>query len=189
MKINLQEIKMKNKINIFLLCLILFCGMFGLLGCLPYARSTKMTPEYISNVNKHAGSLLVTISGGRKVNRNWSRRISTEMISSAICDSMGNVFDSVQTLGDSDYQLHVTLLESERHGRWFGLGDETAYASINWKLTSKNGKLLWLQTTQGNSKYGIFEGVPTDERKRMANEAAIKENIRQAVQAIGQLSF
>ena len=181
---------MKVRIKICLLYLVPLCSMFLFAGCTPYARSTKMVPENISIVKKHAGSLLVTVTGDRRVNRNWSRRVSPDMVSHAICDSMENVFDSVQTLGKSDYQLDVTLLESERHGAfWFGIGNETALAAMKWKLTDRDGKMLWTKTIESEFSLGMIEEISHSERKRRANEGAVRENIKQAVQAISQLSF
>lgn len=183
---------MKVRINSCLLYLVPLCSMFVLFvlaGCTPPARSTKMVPENISIVKKHAGSLLVTVSGGREVNKNWSKRISPDMVSHAICDSMENVFDSVQTSGKSDYQLYVTLLESERYGGWFGIGKETGRAAMNWKLTDRDGKRLWTKTTQSENSLGMLEESSHDGRKRRVNEGAVRENINQAVQAISQLSF
>jgi hypothetical protein len=149
-----------------------------------------MVPENVSIVKKHAGTLLVTVSGGREVNKNWSKKISPKMVSQAICDSMENVFDSVQTSGKSDYQLDVTLLESERHGAfWFGIGNETAVAAMNWKLTDRDGKKLWIKTIESEFSLGMIEEGSSSERKRKANEGAVRENIKQAVQAISQLSF
>jgi hypothetical protein len=103
---------------------------------------------------------------------------------------MESVFDSVQTSGKSDYQLDVTLLESERHGTfWFGIGNETTHAAMSWKLTDRNGKMLWTKTIESKFSLGMLEEFSHDERKRMANEGAVRGNINQAVQAISQLSF
>ena len=180
---------MKVRINSCLLCLVLLCSMFVLVGCTPPAKATKMIPEKISISKKHTGSLLVTVSGGWEVNKNWSKRISTDMVSNAICDSMENVFDSVHTSGKSDYQVYVTLLEYERSGGWFGIGNETAHVAMKWKLTNMDGKVLWAKTIQTKSSLGMLEEIPQEGRKQRVNEGAIRENINQAIQTISQLSF
>lgn len=146
-----------------------------------------MVPTDATVRNTHAGAVAVAVTGGRQTNPLWASQVSNEDFKHAVEDSLlrYRVFSRVQTSG-ADYRIEVALKELKQPFVGFTF---TVSAKVYWRLTNaRSGKVVWQQTIDRHFTAGIGD-IHDAQMLELANEGAIRENIKAALQEIGQLTF
>jgi hypothetical protein len=97
------------------------------------------------------------------------------------------VFSRVIQNNGADYQLEVALKELKQPFAGFNL---TVKSQVHWRLVStKTGNVIWQQTIDRNFTAGVGDAFVAVHRLELANEGAIRENIKAGLQEMGQLTF
>jgi hypothetical protein len=139
--------------------------------------------------NTHAGAVAVAMTGGGHSNQFWMSRISNEDFKQAVEDSVlrYHVFSRViQNSGGADYRIDIALNELKQPFVGFAI---TVRAKVYWRLTNaKSREVVSQQTIDRHFTAGTGD-IRDAQMLEVANEGAIRENIKAAVEEIGQLRF
>jgi hypothetical protein len=136
----------------------------------------------------HDGTVAVGVTGGKNTNPLWLSQVSNEDFKQALENSLlrYKVFSRVIQSSGADYRLDVTLQELKQPMVGFAL---TVKGKVQWRLTNtKSGKVVWQQTIDRNFTAGVGDAFVAARRLGIANEGAIRENIKAGIQEIGQLN-
>ena len=158
-------------------------------ACASPARVVNMTPADVSVTNKHPHTVSTEVIGGEETSALGMSKVSDagfqEALATAILES--GVFSNVVSIGGSDYHLEVVITNL---GQPFAGFDMTVTLTAHWELTKRGAsKALWQDFV--SKKYtaragDAFVGV---ERLRMANEGAVRENIKEGLRLLSELSL
>ena len=153
----------------------------------PVVFPSDMVPTDAAVRNTHDGTVAVAVTGGRQTNPLWASQVSNADFKHAVEDSLlrYRFFSRVQTSG-ADYRIEVALKELKQPIRGFVIA---VSAKVYWRLTNaKSGKAVWQQTIDRRFTAGGGD-IRDAQMLEAANEGAIRENIKTALQEMGQLTF
>ena len=145
-----------------------------------------MKVDSVSLTKKFNKSVAVQTNGGQPTDPMWASRVSDADLATAISDSLSStgLFSSVVTIGQADYVLNATLVKIDQPMMGFTM---SVGVEIVWSVVPKaQKKTVWerlVSTRQEKTVGDAFAGVT---RLRMATEAAVKENIRQALMQLSE---
>jgi hypothetical protein len=147
-----------------------------------------MVPANASVRRTFNRSVGVSVTGGRDTNPMWTSQVSSEDFRQALEVSLQRygVFSRVIRNAGADYQLSVTLVRLKQP--FAGL-DMTVAAEVTWRLTTNSGRVVWQQTTNQSYKATVGDAFVGVNRLRLANEGAIRENIKVGIERISELSL
>ena len=158
-------------------------------GCASPADPERMVPTDAVVRKTHSATVDVAVIGGTQTNPLWVSKVSNEDFRKAVETSLlrYGVFSRVIQNQGTDYRLDVELKQLKQPFAGFNM---TVTSKVHWRLSnSKTGRIVWQQDIDrrftaklGDAFYGVH-------RLELANEGAIRENIKTAVQELGQLSF
>lgn len=162
----------KFKSIIILLCLLAVAGC----STLGRIEEVVVSPDDIENINHHNATVDVDVIGGDR------RFVSSDLFKTALVESLekANIFTSAKDTENAQYELFVIILRSEQSG----LGGSYLINS-KWIL-HKSSKEIWTEIVVGNGDSMIFGGHA---RLRASAERASKDNIRNGIKMIGDLSL
>ena len=158
-------------------------------GCASPARSTAMVPQEFKVTSRHAVPVAVEVSGGHKTNPAWRSDISSEDFSKAIAESISKsgVFSSVVAKGDAAYQLDVTLVKLLQPVFGFDL---KVTAVTEWRLTHvATKKVVSDEFISTPFTATVGDAFVAMERVRLANEGAARDNIKEGIRRLSELSL
>lgn len=170
-----------------LLSLAVSIALLG--GCASPAGTKAMVSDSAHVVHKHPYSVSVRTAGGRETSSIGTTQISDEAFANALTESISatRVFSSVVQGNDADYLLSVAVVEVEQP--MFGF-DLRVNLEAGWSLTElKSGKVVWKNSIKSTYAAGVGDAFVAVERLRLATEGAARENIRQGLQELSQLSL
>jgi len=154
-----------------------------LLGaCAAPAERSNMTVSQIPDFGQPADASLIdgiavgSVDGGQDTNVLGTSQVSNEDFQSALMDSLRN--HGLLAEGSAPrYILYAHLLDV--HQPLIGL-DMTVTATVNYELADAvNGQPTRETTIATDFTSPFGDAFAADERTRLANEGAIRENIRQ----------
>jgi len=152
-------------------------------SCAP-ANPSAMVPLDATIYKTHSGTVAVAVGG------TWPPDVHSEDFKQALEDSLlrYRVFSRVITTGSgTDYRIEVTLLELKQPFVGFTF---TIKSVAHWRLlNAKTGSVVWEQTIDRHFTAGVGDAFVAAHRAQLANEGAIRENIKAGIQEIGQLSL
>ena len=146
-----------------------------------------MVPTDLSVGKKFNKSVSIAVTGGQKTNPLWTSQVANEDFASALQLSIEKhgLFSRVVRSGGADYQLDVRLIRLRQPMVGFNM---TVQAEVEWRIKQiASGRPVW--SGQTNRPYtatvgDAFVGVT---RLKLANEGAIRENIKAGLQQIAAL--
>lgn len=156
-------------------------------GCASPSNATPLTAAEFSPAYKHAESVSIAATGGSETSSAGASQISNAAIVESVAQTIrqSGLFAQVAAQG-APYRLevHLVRLEQPMFGATF-----TVHLEMNWRLLDAMGNPLWQKAVQsaGTATMGdAFVGVT---RLRLANENALRLNIRDALTQIGSLEL
>ena len=158
-------------------------------SCAAPAAPSAMVPTDAAIHKTHSGTVAVAVSGGKQTNPLWTSQVSNEDFKQALEDSLlrYKVFSRVLKSNGADYRVEVALQELKQPFVGFSL---TVKSKVHWRLiNAKTGGVVWQKTIDGNYTAGVGDAFVAVRRLKLANEGAIRENIKTGIQEVGQLSF
>jgi hypothetical protein len=175
------------KIAISLICIILVVNQ--LVGCASATKSMAMTTKDIDVQNRHPYSIQVQVSGGHDTGAWDAPQISNEAFTEALVASIetSKLFTETKEDGNADYLLHVTLLDLEQpiFGASMEVHMEAAWVLIN----HGNGETVWKKAIKSQYTAGAFDAFAAVARIRLATEGAARNNIKQGIELLSDLSL
>lgn len=160
-----------------------------LVGCSSPPTRDAMTPTGISTSRQNPYSVHVLVSGGSETGPVSGSDISDVDLRAAIeaAVTQSKVFSTVVPTANGDYDLSVRVISLSRplFGATFTVEMEAAWTLI--KVSDRSVKMRKSVKSSGVATVGdAFVGAS---RIRMAVENAARENIRQGVQALAEVSL
>ena len=173
----------------FMIILIaVFAGVVS--GCATGAVYTKMVPPDYSIQKKQPYIVAVQTSGGKETNPAWVSQISSESFKEALVESINKsgAFSTIVIADHADYMLDVDIVDLAQP--WWGGIDMTVTMTAEWKLTSMKDKVVVFQENITKPYKAAFgDALLAVERLRMANEGAARENIREGLKKLSELTL
>lgn len=160
-----------------------------LTGCASVTQPTEMVADKFDVARKHDGKVAVTGSSLLDVNgQTPMAQVSGAGLQDAVIAAINQskVFSQVVSKDGAEYLLTAQLISNDVPA--FGI-TFTAKCEIAWTLSKKDGTSVWRAAlkSEGTATGGeAFAGV---ERARLARTRAVKDNISQAIKAIGAAEF
>lgn len=156
-------------------------------GCATASNPTPLSASEFAPQHKHTGAVSVTATGGSETSSVGASQISNAAIVESVTQTIqqSGLFEQVAAQG-TPYRLEIQLVRLEQP--MFG-GTFTVKLEMNWRLLDTSGTPVWQKAVQsaGTATMGdAFAGVT---RLRLANENALRLNIRDALTQIGALDL
>ena len=159
-----------------------FLILLFLQGCA--TNPSEMVPTDAVVIKTHPKTVAVgTVSG------NWPPLVHGEDFKQALEDSLlryRSFSRVIKANSGEDYRIEATLLEMKQPFVGFTF---TIKSVAHWRLlNAKTGSVVWEQTIDRHFTAGVGDAFVAAHRAQLANEGAIRENIKAGIQEIGQLS-
>ena len=154
-------------------------------GCaVPVAK--QMVPTGVSIVHHHSGSLRINVAGGGE---EGSFLISAKSLQAAIEEAIlsSKVFREIIHGEKADYQLDVFLGDYQ-----FPVGGFNMTTNIEavWNLSDvSTKKTVWQKMIRATSTASMGDAFAGVSRARMSAEGAARENVKQGIEQLSQLSL
>jgi len=163
--------------------------LIGLGGCASFDKKEMVIQNYES-VNSHPYSIAVNIGSGDEDSEVGLIPIPRQDLLYAIEESIskGLVFEKVVSGEEGDYVLNVTVLSLEQPGAGMGF-NFTVKLEAGWTLTKNGGNIVWQKIIKSKHTATMSDAFGGAARFRMANDGAIRENIRQGMIKLSGLSI
>lgn len=158
-------------------------------GCASGAKIVNMIPQDLPVVKEHPYSVRVQAAGGRETEWWSTSQISDESFHEALYKSLSQsgVFRQVVKEGEADYLLDVFISGMKQPIMAFNM---TVSVTANWKLIDlSNNKVVFEELIPTPYKAGMNESWIGVKRLRLANEGAVRENIKQGIRKLAELDL
>ncbi|MGJ8641332.1 MAG: hypothetical protein ACSHYA_18220 [Opitutaceae bacterium] len=169
------------------LALVLMSSIFS--GCATPARSVEMIPEVASYGNHFSETIAVSVTGGQETNPMWTSEVSNDAFEAALEASIEKtgLFSAVLDSEIGDLRLDVRLIELKQP--IIGL-NFTVTARSEWRLRSSMKEApFWRETITTDYTAEFGDAVVAITRLKLANEGAIRENIRAGLSNLSELDL
>jgi hypothetical protein len=161
-------------------------GLLALLGCASAAVPGAMVPPVardtiIAETSRLRGAVAVgAVEGGRDTNPLWTSQVSNQDFAQALRQSLAT--HALLASGGGAYRLDAALLELRQP---IGGFDLEVKATVKYRLFRRaDGALVW-ETVIANAHNAPFRAALfANERLRLANEGAVRANIRDFLSAL-----
>ena len=170
----------------------LFVTIFVLtaMGCASGARVANMIPSNFPEVKKqYPSSVRVQSAGGRETEWWGSSQISDESFQEALYQSLSKsgIFRQVVKEGRSNYLLDVFISGVKQPLMGFNM---TVSVTANWKLIDlSNNRTVFEELIPTPYEAKVSDSFVGSERLRLANEGAVRENIKHGIQKLADLQL
>lgn len=165
-------------------------GLSALLtGCASPATREGMIPGDMIAAKKHPQTVSINVAGGQETNPLWKSQISDSSFAEALSDAItrSKVFSAVVQGKNGNYQLDVVLVSMSQPS--FG-ASFTVRMEAGWSLRhADGGAVVWQASVKSQHTARASEAFLGTERLRLATEGAAKNNIKQGLEKISQLTL
>ncbi|MGL4401851.1 MAG: hypothetical protein ACRCXD_18470 [Luteolibacter sp.] len=158
-------------------------------SCASPSNPSAMVPTHLSTGKKFNKSVAVAVTGGQATNPLWTSQVSNEDFAEALKQAIekNGPFSQVIRSGSGTYQLDVRLIQLRQPMVGINM---TVQAEIEWRLKqSSTGKVIWQRVTNKSHTATMGDSVAGVTRLKMANEGAIRENIKEGLEQIARHSL
>ena len=163
---------------------------FTITGCASGTKIANMIPNDLLEIKKQQPySVRVQAAGGRETKWWGTSQISDESFHEALYKSLSKsgVFRQVIKEGGADYLLDVFIAGVKQPIMAFNM---TVSVTANWKLIDlSNNKVVFEELIPTPYKAGMGESWVGVKRLRLANEGAVRENIKQGIRRLAELNL
>jgi hypothetical protein len=150
-------------------------------GCASAAKSSGMKVTGLSLGRKVNKSVAVQTSGGQATKAAGLPQVADKDLGQAIIESLqaSGLFSAVVSVDQADYVLNVTFVKLNQPVFGFTMSVDV---EILWSLTPKGqSKTCWEKPITTTATKGMGDAFSGAARVRITTEAAVQENIRQAL--------
>jgi hypothetical protein len=173
---------MKSK---YLVLLVLVSVFFS--RCASCASIEGMTVKDYK-VEKQIGDkiFIKSVMGGKKTNPLWVSNISNENFKEALRKSIleSNAFSEIDAITDEDWVLEINLLSVDQPYFGFNL---TVKTTIEYKLYDKN-RLVFSKIISQSGNATMSDALIGTKRLRLANEISARNNIKEMLQSLKEVT-
>jgi len=162
-----------------LAALAALASLSGLAACATPSRSMPMTAPVAANVALSQGDVgyrsvtAVSVTGGRETNPLWTSQVSNEAFRTALERSL----DEAGYMGAEGRQMTVSAALDRLDQQLFGL-NLSVTSRVRYTVTQQ-GWPVFDETITATGSATPGDALIAVERLRLANEASMRENIRQ----------
>ena len=168
---------------------LIYAVIVLLAGCASAPTKEAIVIDDASVGAKHPYSVSVSTSGGSETTATGYSTISDEDLAAAIEESITNsrLFASVVKGTGADYKLNVSQISMSKpmFGFAFTIEMEMAWSLVN----TKTGDVVMKESIKSTYTAGATDAFAAVTRIRIAVEGAARNNIRQGLQKIAELSL
>lgn len=165
------------------------CGIVAVLaGCATAAKPEEMVPASVVAGIAHAQTASVVVAGGSETNAMGKSQISNDAFRQALVTSIqqNKTFSGVVEGEQGDCRLAVTVVNVDQPSFGFSF---TVKMEAAWSLKKADGTVLLQESIKSEGVAGATDAFAGVERLRLANEAAVRNNIAAGLARIGELKF
>jgi hypothetical protein len=170
------------------LVLIVFVSVF-LTSCASGATIEGMTVKDYKTEKKVGDRIFIkSVTGGKKTNPLLSSKISNENFEEAFKKSVveSEVFSKIDSItNDDSWVLEINLISVDQP--FFG-ATFTVKTNIEYKLYHKN-KLLFSKNIKQSGSAKMSDALLGVKRLRLANEVSAKNNIKELLQSLNEITL
>lgn len=161
--------------------------VIGLSGCARFDKE-KMISRGFRSETYHPYSVSVSIGRGDEEADVGLAPVPRDDLQYAIEESIrtGQVFEEVVSGENGDYMLNVSVFTLEQPV--FGI-NFTVKLGAGWVLTKANGSIVWQKLIKSECSTTMSDSWHGMTRLRMANDGAIRENIKQGMMQLSNLDL
>ena len=166
---------------------LVYCALLA--SCAAPADPTAMVPASVSISKKFNKSVLLGVTGGEETNKMAASAVSNQDFAAALQSTIEQhqVFSRVIRSGNADYRLDVRLIELRRPMFGFNM---TVTADVSWRVREvQSDRIVWQKNIKRPYTAAVSEAFVGIKRLRLANEGAIRENIKAGLEEISRLSL
>ncbi|GAB5503834.1 hypothetical protein [Pyruvatibacter sp.] len=151
----------------------------SLAACAAGARSTSMVAPIDASTRAASDSVLFqsikvnSVSGGEETNPMWTSEVSSGAFREALTSSLRSSDMLDQTDGGLSLNAHIRDLKQPLVGFSF-----TVTAVVDYNVSTPDGQRAFSEVIRTPFTAGVSDAFLGVERLRIANEGAIKENIK-----------
>lgn len=162
-----------------LAALAALASLSALAACATPSQSVQMTSPVTVNIAVSDGDVgyrsvtAVNVTGGRDTNPLWTSQVSNEAFKTALEETLG----AAGNMGAEGRQMTVSAALAKLEQPLFGL-DMSVTSHVRY-IVSQQGWTVFDETVTATGSAGLGDNLLGVERLRTANEASVKENIRQ----------
>jgi hypothetical protein len=168
---------------------ILLIVSASLAGCVSPADPQAMVPTNVTLGKKFNKSVSIAVTGGQTTNPLWSSQVANEDFATALQSTIERhgLFSRVLRTAGGDYQLDVRLVQLRQPMAGFNM---TVQAEVEWRLRQvSSGKMVWEEKTNRSYTATVGDAFAGVTRLKLANEGAIRENIKTGLERIATLAL
>ncbi len=172
---------------------LVFSGLLGIAliasGCATASKPTAMVAETMSVSNQHAASVSIEVTGGSETSSMGASNISNRDFAEAIRTSISQsgLFTDISSANLADYRLTADIVELNRP--MFGTSF-TVDLEVTWRLRrTSDTYVVWEKAIASSFTATMGDAFSGATRLRLANEGAARENIREAIQEMAELTL
>lgn len=179
----MTSINLKAQLRLCLAAIFVF--ILG--GCASFDRE-KMIIQNFESGQTHPYSLSVSVESGDKESVGGWVPIPNKDLLYAIEESIrkGCVFEKIVSGEGGDYLLNVTVFSLEQPTIGLRM---TVRLEAGWTLTKAGGDVVWQEMIKSEYSQGVGDAFVGATRFRMANDGAIRENIKKGMLKLSALKF
>lgn len=170
---------------------MLLCGALAAFftGCATTPKTDAMAVTSLNLEQTHAATVGVHAAGTTEGSSSIMSDIPSAALAQAVEESILNtgLFEAVLPVADADYRLAVMVVSVDKPMAGLNM---TVKAELAWTLTRlSDNKIVWSQALNSSATKGMGDELSGASRLRAAVEAAVQENIKQALQIISELEL
>jgi hypothetical protein len=157
-------------------------------GCASGSKPDAMVVQIVAPVHKNEGDVSIAVSGGKETSKMGASQISNDAFAQALRESIekAGLFGNVAT-SDARYRLTSFIGKVDQPMLGFSL---TVKMEVSYALKdTKSGSTVWAKDVNSEYTATTSQAFAAVERLRLANEGAARENIRQALTAMAELTL
>jgi len=156
-------------------------------GCASFDKNEMVVMDYNLR-HTHPYSLSVDVGVGDEKSDVGLMPIPRQDFQYAIRESIrnGHIFERVVTGKGGDYLLNVTVFSLEQPVMGFTM---TVKLEAGWTLKKTGGDVVWQKLIKSKYTLGVSDAFVGQTRLRIANDGAIRENIKQGTLELSSLNL
>lgn len=159
-----------------------------LVQCASSASIEGMTVKDYKTEKKVGEKIFIkSVTGGKKTNPLWTSQISNENFEEAFKKSIveSEVFSKIDSItNDDNWVLEIDLISVDQP--FFGM-TFTVKTTIDYKLYYKN-KLMFSKNVKQSGSATTSDAILGVKRLRLANEVSARNNIKELLQSLNEIT-
>ena len=168
---------------------IALIGFMLLQGCASAPRLQNMVPEVDRLSSKQVTLSVGNIFGGSETDPMNVSKIESEGFGQALVDGLhqSGLFTAVTPGGNGDYELNATILTQDQPMIGLALKVDLAVKYVVIERASQ--EVVFDSRIVSSYKARMGEAFVATARLRKANEGAVRDNIKQLIEALSAVPF